>query len=278
MFGNRLTETLIGGQAHLEVRIGGPQGGGGFAERNDATVLDSAVIDDAPAVPDPGRLARKRARDLVRTVHLAGVDRHTESGLGRALDGRAVQFGREAGLDAGHVDPDDAATGGDRSLDNLHRDVERLVAHHHGDDASVDPDGSVGLVETGADGRDHLGGSHPGGGVQQRSKPEFGVDHTVGRKVFDPFERDPAKCVGGLQAGVDQIEPGERIDEFHPRRDGHPLPERCGIVGRCGDTDRVTEVEHGRGPDPTVEMVVQDDERPMGHKRPALSSIFSRPG
>ena len=28
----------------------------------------------------------------------------------------------------------------------------------------------------------------------------------------------------------------------------------------------------------TVEMVVQDDERPVGHERPALSSIFSRPG
>ena len=107
MFGNRLTETIVGGQAHLEVRIGGPQGGGGLAERNDATVLDGAVIDDAPAVPDPGRLARERARDLVRTVHLAGVDRHAESGLGRAFDGRAVQFGREAGLDTGHVDPDD---------------------------------------------------------------------------------------------------------------------------------------------------------------------------
>ena len=104
------------------------------------------------------------------------------------------------------------------------------------------------------------------------------MDHAVGRKIFDPFERDPAKCVGGLQAGVDQIEPGKRIDEFHPRRDGHPRPECCGIVGRCGDTDRVTEVEHGRGPDPTVEMIVQDDEWPVGHERPAFSSIFSRPG
>ena len=33
MFGNRLTETVVGGQAHLEVGIGGPQGGGGIAER-----------------------------------------------------------------------------------------------------------------------------------------------------------------------------------------------------------------------------------------------------
>ena len=66
MFGNRLTETVVGGQAHLKVGIRGPQGGGGIAERNDATIFDGAVIDDAPAVPDPGRLAREGACDLVR--------------------------------------------------------------------------------------------------------------------------------------------------------------------------------------------------------------------
>ena len=97
MSGNRLTETVVGGQAHLEVGIGGPQGGGGIAERNDATVLDGAVIDDAPAVPDPRRLARERARDLVRTVHLASVNRHTESSLGRALDG--IGIGLRYGFD-----------------------------------------------------------------------------------------------------------------------------------------------------------------------------------
>ena len=56
----------------------------------------------------------------------ANLERIKPRGLGRAFDGRAVQFGGEAGLDTGHVDSDDATASGDRSLDNLHRDVERL--------------------------------------------------------------------------------------------------------------------------------------------------------
>ena len=248
-------------------------------------VLGIEVLDQAHPVAEPLGAGLQRVGDRGGAVALPGVDRDAQPLGPGAGELRTEAGGGEARLGTGEVQPHHSrgadgrpgarAVGSPRERD-LHQVVARLemaqvaqqLADH--DPAAAGLDRRDALVEPVLHGPDRLLEGQSAVRVLVRRPAGLRVHDPVGRHVLHELARDPAQVRRGLHERDGALEGREVLGQRAGVRGVvEPVGDlllgdllRGGLLrvrARRIDPQLPAQVDHGRGAQPAVEVVVQDD-------------------
>ncbi len=210
-----------------------------------------------------------RLGDRADAVALTGVDRHGHGLLAQSAQRVLVTHHAEAGLGSGQVHPADpacrqrsASSAVARPLSALRMIVRICTTRMRRPAAAASGDP---LGDPVRDGRHHVVPGEPARQVQLGGVTQLRVHDAVGREVLDGLRRHPAQVVGPLHHRDGVRERGEVVlQRAGRRRSQEPRLEAFRVGGGQRVADLVGQLEHRRGPDTTVEMVVQQHLRQGG--------------
>ena len=199
-----------------------------------------------------------RLPDAGQTERLASVDGGVEVFALHVLERVEMAGWRKACLGTGDVEADDAAVApANRQLGDLQ--ASRCGAHRRADEVDREVRASCAATKAVEHRLGRLVEAQPGFGAQLRCHAHFGVHHPVGGQVLGALVGHAFDGVAVLHH-ADRV--GERFEVQHQivalRAAVEPRAQFGHVSGRQpGVSVLRSELDHGGGPQPTVEVIVQ---------------------